>query len=507
MRKTLISAVILLIVIIASGVIFRHTNAQNGYKYDCTKEYHTTQLTCLDNMKTCTAQCDEAYPHDPEGAAARCKSICDTDRNSCDTRAADWYRECLGLNTFDKDILAPEQPPAQTIVRPPEPPTRLIKQPQDEIIRIDSDKIASFKTQVKEEAKKIIEMKKCPGSSLPSENPCVAEKLDFITIGARESLVSVSFLDTPKSSPEKQGNTGLITLGQNKSAEITAFFTNNTFPPTDPDKLDRIRNQILEMIEAGDTPPSWTGAILGPGHPVSVMDKEGNIKRFWKNMKVNDGEGFQLSLVGNVSISSSGKPFKPLEPLGGFITVKTAAEILVPSAIITGDTPAQIITPDETIVDVASRSGIGVHAKGLDASPPPPGWPDWMYDVFYGTIYVLKKEDSRAVDVRTPLTITKSKHTKFAVVYNPEELYAATIAYEGEVEVTDILNGLVTTLTPTDDGKPRVLVVPLVETEVATKKTGATWIIIILALLAGIGYLAYRKKDIVQKIIKKESKS
>lgn len=408
--------------------------------------------------------------------------------------------------TIPPPIVTPkpiEQPPAQTM---PPPKNDVIQSSPDDnqTVQMNSADVVKFASRVREEAKKVIAMKQCPGSSLPSENPCVAEKLDFITIEARESSVLVSFLDKSPSSAEKQRNAKLITLGQNKSVEITTFFTDNAFPPTDPDKLDKIRDQIIEMIEEGDTPPSWTGDVLGPGHPASFMDKEGNYRRVWENVTINDrevfnpvatgadGSRFSLVFVGeNAPIVGNG------EPVGGFVTVETAAEISAPSALITGDTLARIITPDETMVDIVPRSGIGMPAAGRDMSPPPPGWSDWMYDVFYGTIYVLKKEDSKGVEVRTPLTTTKSKHTKFAVLYNPEELYSATVVYEGEVEVTDMLSGLTAALTPADDGRPRALVVPLAETTktIVSKGIGTLVVLVVFLLLISAGYFAYRKRN------------
>lgn len=454
-------AVIFALIIIGFSVFFvpQNSGAQvdNVQDRNCQGGYDSARTACKNVVFTCYDSCDK---YDPEYYA--CMDSCTARNRDCIAAANSQYSSC---------VETPDQP------APPESGAVSPSPADNQTVQVDLADIVKLESRVREEAKKIIEMKKCPDSLLPSENPCVAEKLDFILAEPRESYLTISPF-------ERRGkNIEPIVLDRNEKRDITGL--RDAFLHTPPMDL-RAFNEQLEVREIDLTASEENFAKP----PINAQ------RPF---IRAAAGSTFSLALVENAV------PGGGTAPIGlSFAPIDTQTEVSSPSIVVTGEKPAQFVHPNKTIINIAPHS-VSIMQVALPPITTQSG--GWRYTLVEGALRIDKSEDGKAVEVRTPLTITKSKHTQFAVLYNAEELYAATVVYEGEVEVTDVLNGLTTILTPAEDGKPRALVVPLAKTAgPLVKKSNLILIIIILLLLAGIGYLTYIKRDKLIKIIKKEPK-
>jgi len=343
----------------------------------------------------------------------------------------------------------------------------LSAQPDDQPISdIDDERLAKFRSDVESEAEKIIEIKKCPGSFSPSQNPCVANGLAQIPIYIDEAtdVISAGIHFRPKA----QIVSDPVLIKKDASGEIVRFKNSlsgvdTRFPFSLP-QLSWPSETIVSRMQF-KVPDDLLGLRDNPDTPKKVyksFEAEFLEAEFYKNFENSD-------------------PFLITGPQGRMI--------------VTNEDKTLIFGLDEnTILQMRNDfpSNDVFFGSAGDVS---------LYDLKLGTITVEKEDDSQDIEVITPLTITKSKHTKFAVLYNPEGPYAATTIYEGEVEVMDRFSGETVALTPTDDGKPRVLVVPLAQAEDSSipipiaESKGGSWIylIILLALLGGISFWFYKK--------------
>ena len=104
--------------------------------------------------------------------------------------------------------------------------------------------------------------------------------------------------------------------------------------------------------------------------------------------------------------------------------------------------------------------------------------------------------------VETPLGVVKSNKTRFWVAYNPTLGYALVGVWEGAVSVTHSYTGKTMTLEAFENGTPNIAL--LLSPEFGKSKIGAWLWILLIAIIGGIGYLVYRQKDILIKMIKKK---
>ena len=104
--------------------------------------------------------------------------------------------------------------------------------------------------------------------------------------------------------------------------------------------------------------------------------------------------------------------------------------------------------------------------------------------------------------VETPLGVVKSNKTRFWVAYNPTLGYALVGVWEGAVSVTHSYTGKTMTLEAFENGTPNIAL--LLSPEFGKSKIGAWLWILLIAVIGGIGYLVYRKKDEIMKVFKKQ---
>jgi len=81
--------------------------------------------------------------------------------------------------------------------------------------------------------------------------------------------------------------------------------------------------------------------------------------------------------------------------------------------------------------------------------------------------------------------------------------YALVGVWEGAVSVTHSYTGKTMTLEAFENGTPNIAL--LLSPEFGKSKIGAWLWILLIAVIGGIGYLVYRKKDEIMKIFKKQS--
>lgn len=295
-----------------------------------------------------------------------------------------------------------------------------------------ADKLAQYRMAVEEEAKNIISIKAC-GGGLPSQNTCIAEKLNSLLKSADTNALLGGLDSNPKVLITP------VTLDKSEDLEIVGF----------TDVLSIPSFKVVGILKS-----KQVDIYKYPPTQIQIPNR-----MFYQG---DDGTTYRLRVEGNSYRWE----------------IETGRTGLMPStAVVVGESAS---IPDSTV----------------------------SYDLKFGSAVFDTSESDKNVEVRTPLTITKSKHTKFAVLYDPEKLYAATVIYKGEVEVTDILSTNKTMiLKPTDKGKPRMVIVPLAQAEektpaaeptsgVRSNSFGKIWILIfilILVIITAGGFVFYKK--------------
>lgn len=352
-------------------------------------------------------------------------------------------------------------------------PTSQPTQSSAESIPSDPNKFAKYLAQyrinVEDEAKKIVSIKEC-GGGLPSQNACIAEKLNSIDI-------TVARIDSFPIDIKP------VILGKDANREIVGFQQENI--PASVDLLDVTSAGIIFDKESASAPENGTrNAVIFKGEMMEVYTPEGQ----WKPV-----------IVGST----------PVRPESTIVTAPGGVMYYSQLNVVGGVGQTSYMTFGGTQTDAAST-----QAK----------YDKLFYDLKFGSATFDTSKSDKNVEVRTPLTITRSKNTKFAVLYDPEKLYAATIIYEGEVEVIDILSDKTMILKPTDGGKPRMAIVPLVKAEektqaaepaskaqskssIQSKSSGKNWILIFILILVIIivGGLVLYKRDMLKKgLLKKD---
>lgn len=300
----------------------------------------------------------------------------------------------------------------------------------DDAIASVADKLVQYRLAVKDEAKKIVSIKECGGGP-PSQNACIAEKLNSLLKSADKNALLGGLDSNPKVLITP------VTLDKSEDLEIVVF--------TDVLSIPSIK--VLGILKT-----KQVDIYKYPPTQIQIPNR-----MFYQG---DDGTTYRLRVEGNSYRWE----------------IETGRTGLMPStAVVVGESAS---IPDGT-----------------------------AYDLKFGSAVFDTSESGKSTEVRTPLTITKSKHTKFAVFYDPEKLYAATVIYEGEVEVTDILSNKTMILKPTDEGKPRMVIVPLAQAEEKTpaaepaseaqsKSSGKDWILIFILILVIVtvgGFVLYKK--------------
>lgn len=343
-------------------------------------------------------------------------------------------------------------------------PTSQTAQSSAESIPSDPNKFAKYLAQyriaVEDEAKKIVSIKEC-GAGLPSQNVCIVEKLSSIstTVAGMDSFpVDINTNSFIPIEP--------VTLNKDANREIVGFQQESV--PASVDLLDVTSAGIIFDKESASAPSNGTqNSVIFKGEMIDVYTPEGQ----WKSV-----------IVGT-----------PVRPGSTIVTTSGGRMYYSQLNIVGGVGQTSYMTFGGTQTDVASTQE---------------KYDKLFYDLKFGSATFDTSKSDKNVEVRTPLTITKSKNTKFAVLYDPEKLYAATIIYEGEVEVIDILSQKSMILKPTDEGKPRMVIVPLAnkaeeKTQVPTpvlpvqpssgSNIGVLVAIGIIAIV--LGYVIFRKRS------------
>lgn len=516
--------------------------AQNKYGYDCAKEYQTTQLSCLDDMKRCSAECDEAYPHDPEGAAARCKSICDVDRNSCDALATDWYRECLGLVATDADVptpvtAVPDKPPTplQTTTPPPmtTPPSTVVTPSQPERPSAQTTPLPKSGVEVGDDSGNL---ELLPTPNLPEEiivdgTFYTVALVDASTKNDFENMVSVA-IDSG-SSPEiwitlQSEPPTAFTTGRDGGFDSNALVPEPTYDlmlhtsnlamvqPTiifNDGTEDRFSLNIEELTRS-----SWLSDTNALGADADSLLQEKILEIMKKNPPAKTAT-FSLSKTLTkeplVILSPADAPTDPPSPptysSSETISAGTSFVVLPGSLVVLDADTANMNAPVTTSGPTATSQAQDVDNQAMDGV-------DAVFEVKSGKMIVVagsSAEDtlSSAPDFLSTLGDVGVRHhkTAYGMAIDPDSKKRIIEIYDGEIDVFDRKTGVMLATLSTEYGKgiQRVEIAAdgTIKEQVAIpqsewpafvakqQKTGFdmwVWVLIIL-FVAGSGYVVYRK--------------
>lgn len=408
---------------------------------DCWQE-HMASAGCTPGYTACALKC----PGDAGPAQRACEAACSKASQACRDESLANYRACVNssIQTSKLKEVQSTQSSAGSISSDP---NKLSKY------------LAQYRIAVEDEAEKIVSIKEC-GAGLPSQNVCIAEKLNSIdtTVTGIDSFPVD--INTNSFAPIKP-----VILNKDANREIVGFQQESI--PASVDLLDVISAGTVFDKESASAPSNGTqNSVIFKGEMIEVYTPEGQ----WKPVIVGEYVRPESTIV----IASGGRMYySQLNIVGG----------------------------------VGQTSYMTFGGAKTDAVLTQEKYSKLFYDLKFGSATFDTSKSDKNVEVRTPLTITKSKNTKFAVLYDPEKLYAATIIYEGEVEVIDILSQKSMILKPTDGGKPRMVIVPLVKTEEKTQEPtpvlpvqsnsgfniGMSIAVVITVVV--LGYVLFRKKS------------
>src|SRR3989344_149642 len=517
MKKVLIGIIVLVSSVIISNAALQETEAQNTYGIDCAKEYEKSKLGCLDSMKTCGAECDEAYPFDPTGAAARCKSICDSDRNSCDALVDDWYRECIGLETSDTDSPMPK---TVFTAKPAKPSDQPVEQPLDRSIEQTPQTIVDWTNDV--------------------------DNL-FITLSGGFDPVFVTFLDKiTENNPEvflnkqpdeqqkilddfiKSEKPATVVIGTVNGKPIEVELRDMPLADTAQAPLEAVaRQDIKGILEI--SPSLWLNSeetLIRDAGPYPVPG--GEQEKYLLSEEHRQKGHFSLPIVDPIGLSfeeyhqKRGKMLSLFESSFEHIVpiVKTANGLSVSVILIGVDIPVSKrppITEGQQNPQISNWENIkfitkpGARQIGVLNDTPFVLHPDSQVgiqslntlELSNGAVEIQRPDDplDSSFVVETPIGTVKSNKTHFWVAYNPIRGYTLVGVWEGAVSVTHAYIGKTMMLEAFENGTPNIAL--LLSPEFRKSKT-SIWFWILLVATASVGYLVYRNKDAFMKIIKKQ---
>jgi hypothetical protein len=348
----------------------------------------------------------------------------------------------------------------------------------------DVSQLAKFRSDVMSEAEKIISIKECGAPRLPIQNLCVAEKLNTLISG---------FTGPAENFGPKPGHAAEFIEVDSSYALTQALLRRGMADETVQEIVTKVE-PVLTL--ASQTAPEVFGefrseiksstnlVVLDVDLPIesaysSLIKNFLSEKRTWEPMV----KGIRFDEQAAIMTGENSKVW-----IGNNSLV---AKIDPGSIVVAGATKSDTLPAEKDLISkyIAIHSGgARFWNVGTEVKSGAPG-------VYIGVL--SEAGAGNEVIVETPLTITKSKHTQFAVSYDPERQYALTAIYEGEVEVTDKFTGETAVLTPTDDGKPRLILVPLAAMPEQLMRGGNLWLlVIILLLLGGGGFWLYKRKTI-----------
>ena len=517
MKTVLIGIIVLVSSVIISNTALQETEAQNTYGFDCAKEYEKSKLGCLDSMKTCGAECDEAYPFDPTGAAARCKSICDSDRNSCDALVDDWYRECLGLETSDTDSPMPTtvfpEKPAKPSEQPVEQPVERSKeQPPQTIVDWTNDIDNLFIT--------------LSGGF----DPVFVTFLDKITENNPEVFLNKQPDEQQKILDDfiKSEKPATVVIGTVNGKSIEVDLRDMPLADTAKVPLEAVaRQDIKGILEISSS--LWLNSeetLIRDAGPYPVPG--GEQEKYLLSEEHRQKGHFSLPIVDPIGLSFEEYHQKRGKMLSLF---ESSFEHIVPIAttdsgqsvsviLLSGGPPTSKTTPidesqeNQQIVNWENIKFVtkpGARQIGVLNDTPFVLHPDSQVgiqslntlELSNGAVEIQRPDDplDSSFVVETPIGTVKSNKTHFWVAYNPIRGYTLVGVWEGAVSVTHAYIGKTMTLEAFENGTPNIAL--LLSPEFRKSKT-SIWFWILLVATASVGYLVYRNKDAFMKIIKKQ---
>ena len=517
MKTVLIGIIVLVSSVIISNTALQETEAQNTYGFDCAKEYEKSKLGCLDSMKICGAECDEAYPFDPTGAAARCKSICDSDRNSCDALVDDWYRECLGLETSDTDSPMPttvfSEKPAKPSEQPVEQPVERSKeQPPQTIVDWTNDIDNLFIT--------------LSGGF----DPVFVTFLDKITENNPEIFLNKQPDEQQKMIDDfiKSEKPATVVIGTADGKPIEVELRDMPLADTAKVPLEAVaRQDIKGILEISSS--LWLNSeetLIRDAGPYPVPG--GEQEKYLLSEEHRQKGHFSLPIVDPIGLSFEEYHQKRGKMLSLF---ESSFEHIVPIAttdsgqsvsviLLSGGPPTSKTTPidesqeNQQIVNWENIKFVtkpGARQIGVLNDTPFVLHPDSQVgiqslntlELSNGAVEIQRPDDplDSSFVVETPIGTVKSNKTHFWVAYNPIRGYTLVGVWEGAVSVTHAYIGKTMMLEAFENGTPNIAL--LLSPEFRKSKT-SIWFWILLVATAGVGYLVYRNKDAFMKIIKKQ---
>lgn len=355
-------------------------------------------------------------------------------------------------------------------------------------IDTDISRLARFRAEITKGAEKIISIKECGLPRLPSQNSCVAEKLNSVIELKPDDLLDPAMQELKSRLSGPANN-----FGPRPSYATEFIPVDSTYTLTQALLRKGLPKETVQKISektesAFEPAPQTAQEILGKfRYELSPST----------NLMVLDADNFSEASLPSVAVGtlSEASNWKPL--------IK-GSEFSKQGAIFTGENSTVRIGNKAMILEIKPKSIVVAGATPSDTMSAEKEFVPKLITVHEGGVRVWNEGGDAGNDltVETPLTVTKSKHTQFAVAYDPENQYAITVIYEGEVEVTNKLTGETAILTPTDEGKPRALVASLATT---SEKKDSLWTltIIILLLLGGTGFWLYKKGLFKKFMVKK----
>lgn len=171
---------------------------------------------------------------------------------------------------------------------------------------------------------------------------------------------------------------------------------------------------------------------------------------------------------------------------------------LPPESFVLHTEDKQYNTPSGNIVRVEPRTSVVFQLRSATAVE---------LQLLSGSVEV-KTESEEKIKIVVPQGEVENDGTHFWVQVT-DEGHTIIGVYEGAVTLTSYLTGETQQVTPATDGTPGVAALQYFTAEelglVEPEKRGGAWLWILLpAILAGAGYLGYRNKDALLRIIKKE---
>lgn len=546
-KIVLIAAVILFVAVIIGGAVLQKTDAQIDIEA-CQREYSARWSQCISDGNTCSDACGENQD---------CKLNCNLQRNACEEAAVDQQRRCAHVWPYDQSadqdlpvvdidaqptlpiIPTPTVSPPQTTTPPPTVTPKPVEQPPaqttplqksgvdagddsgnlelpptsnlpEEII-VDGTfySIALVDASTKNDFKKMVSAVTGPGPevsiTLKSESPTVV-----FTAGRDAGINSNAFVPDPYNFMLNTSNLAIV--------QPTIIFNDGA-----EDKFSIDVGKLMKSLEASnaDTLEVDTNSFLQK-KILEIMEQNPPTKT--ATFSISKTSAKPLFILSPAETLTQSLPSPSIYSWSE--TVSTGASFVVyPGSLVVLDTDAVNMNAPVMV------GGPAVTSQTQDFDDKAMSQADVVFEVKNGKMIVVagwSAEDTlpSVSDFVSALDNVEVRHRKtaYGMAIDPDSGKKIIEIYDGEINVFDRKTGVVLTTLSTEFGKgikrveidkdgvvKRQIAIPQSEWPAfiasQQKKRFGTWMwVLTIIILGAAGYFAYRKKDELVKILKKESK-